>query len=70
MPVAAGWRAAGRVRSARHAGSVDVFLEAVGVAQPGDVLVIDNGGRAVGALPAEGFTFHRRARARAPDAAS
>ena len=44
-PVVAGWRIAGRVRPARHAGSVDVFLEACGLAAPGDVLVIDNGGR-------------------------
>ena len=44
-PVVAGWRLAGPVRPARHAGSVDVFLEACGLAAPGDVLVIDNGGR-------------------------
>jgi 4-hydroxy-4-methyl-2-oxoglutarate aldolase len=36
---------AGRVRSARHYGSVDIFLEALEHAQPGDVLVVDNGGR-------------------------
>jgi hypothetical protein len=30
---------------ARHYGSVDVFLEAFGRAEQGDVLVIDNGGR-------------------------
>ncbi|PPF74925.1 RraA family protein [Pseudoclavibacter sp. Z016] len=35
----------GRVRPARHAGSVDVFLEAFENAAPGDVLVVDNGGR-------------------------
>ncbi|ALN64145.1 demethylmenaquinone methyltransferase [Lysobacter antibioticus] len=35
----------GRVRPARHYGSVDVFLEAIGLATPGDVLVVDNGGR-------------------------
>src|SRR4029453_11475302 len=29
----------------RHFGSVDVFLEAMQSAQPGEVLVIDNGGR-------------------------
>jgi regulator of RNase E activity RraA len=28
-----------------HYGSVDVFLEAFGRAEPGDVLVVDNGGR-------------------------
>lgn len=44
-PVAAGWRAAGRALPARHYGSVDVFLEALGQAAPGDVLVVDNGGR-------------------------
>ncbi|RCH70071.1 RraA family protein [Streptomyces sp. SDr-06] len=40
-----GHRIAGRVLPARHYGSVDVFLEAFGRAEPGDVLVIDNGGR-------------------------
>jgi regulator of RNase E activity RraA len=40
-----GSRLAGRVSPARHAGSVDVFLEAIGTAAPGDVLVADNGGR-------------------------
>jgi 4-hydroxy-4-methyl-2-oxoglutarate aldolase len=44
-PVVAGQRLAGRVLPARHYGSVDVFLEAFGRAQAGDVLVIDNGGR-------------------------
>jgi 4-hydroxy-4-methyl-2-oxoglutarate aldolase len=44
-PVVAGQRVAGRVRPARHYGSVDVFLEAFGRAEAGDVLVIDNGGR-------------------------
>jgi 4-hydroxy-4-methyl-2-oxoglutarate aldolase len=38
-------RIAGRALPARHYGSVDVFLEAMQAAQPGDVLVIDNGGR-------------------------
>jgi 4-hydroxy-4-methyl-2-oxoglutarate aldolase len=36
---------AGRVLPARHAGSVDIFLEAMGNAQPGDILAIDNEGR-------------------------
>jgi regulator of RNase E activity RraA len=40
-----GARLAGRVAPARHAGSVDVFLEALEDAAPGDVLVADNGGR-------------------------
>jgi regulator of RNase E activity RraA len=35
----------GRARPARHAGSVDVFLEALEQAAPGDVLVVDNAGR-------------------------
>jgi 4-hydroxy-4-methyl-2-oxoglutarate aldolase len=43
--VEAGWRVAGRVLPVRHYGSVDVFLEAFGRAEAGDVLVIDNGGR-------------------------
>lgn len=43
--VVPGHRIAGRARPARHYGSVDVFLEAFGRAGPGDVLVIDNGGR-------------------------
>ncbi|MFJ8042629.1 RraA family protein [Kitasatospora sp. NPDC096147] len=43
--VVPGQRVAGRVLPVRHYGSVDVFLEAYGGARPGDVLVIDNGGR-------------------------
>ncbi|TQI93670.1 RraA family protein [Amycolatopsis cihanbeyliensis] len=43
--VVPGSRLAGRVAPARHAGSVDVFLEALERAEPGDVLVVDNGGR-------------------------
>jgi 4-hydroxy-4-methyl-2-oxoglutarate aldolase len=43
--VVAGHQIAGRALPARHYGSVDVFLEALGDARPGDVLVIDNGGR-------------------------
>src|SRR4051812_35045130 len=38
-------RLAGRALPARHYGSVDVFLEAFGRAAPGDVLVVDDGGR-------------------------
>jgi 4-hydroxy-4-methyl-2-oxoglutarate aldolase len=37
---------AGRAVPARHYGSVDVFLEAFSSAEPGDVLVVDNAGRA------------------------
>jgi 4-hydroxy-4-methyl-2-oxoglutarate aldolase len=29
----------------RHYGSVDIFLEVIGAAEPGDILVIDNGVR-------------------------
>ncbi len=43
--VVPGSRLAGRVCPARHVGSVVVFLEAFEVAAPGDVLVVDNGGR-------------------------
>ena len=43
--VVPGHRLAGRALPARHYGSVDVFLEALGHAEPGDVLVVDNGGR-------------------------
>lgn len=43
--VVPGSRVAGRVLPARHAGSVDVFLEAFDGAGAGDVLVVDNGGR-------------------------
>ena len=44
-PVVSGMRLAGRVLPAKHFGSVDVFLEAMESSEPGDVLVIDNGGR-------------------------
>lgn len=40
-----GAKVAGRALPARHYGSVDVFLEALGEAEAGDVLVVDNGGR-------------------------
>jgi 4-hydroxy-4-methyl-2-oxoglutarate aldolase len=40
-----GSTAAGPARPARHAGSVDVFLEAIAASQRGDILIIDNGGR-------------------------
>ncbi len=40
-----GSRLAGRASPARHVGSVDIFLEAFEGAAPGDVLVVDNGGR-------------------------
>src|SRR4026208_1931007 len=44
-PVTPNQRLAGPAPPARLFGSVDVFLEAMQGAQPGDVLVIDNGGR-------------------------
>ncbi|MFK0295360.1 RraA family protein [Streptomyces sp. NPDC090442] len=43
--VVPGHRVAGRALPARHYGSVDIFLEAFTDSRPGDVLVIDNGGR-------------------------
>jgi regulator of RNase E activity RraA len=45
-PLRAEQRVAGRARPTRHAGSTDVFLEAIAAAAAGDVLVIDNTGRA------------------------
>ena len=44
-PLIPGSRIAGRVLPVRHYGSVDVFLEAMETARPGDILVIDNNGR-------------------------
>ncbi len=44
-PVAPGSRVAGRALPVRHYGSVDVFLEAFGASEPGDVIVVDNAGR-------------------------
>lgn len=44
-PVIPGTRLAGRALPVRHAGSVDVYLEALERVEPGDVLVVDNGGR-------------------------
>lgn len=43
--IAPGSRFSGRALPVRHAGSVDIFLEVLERAEPGDVLVIDNGGR-------------------------
>lgn len=40
-----GMRCAGRALPTRHVGSVDIFLEVLQHARPGDVLVVDNGGR-------------------------
>lgn len=44
-PLAPSMRAAGRVLPAEHAGSVDVFIEAVRGSEAGDVLVVGNQGR-------------------------
>ncbi|MEZ0446901.1 RraA family protein [Cellulomonas sp. ICMP 17802] len=44
-PLWPGIHLVGHARPAQHVGSVDVFLEALGHASPGDVLVVDNGGR-------------------------
>lgn len=44
-PLWNGTHLVGRICPARHVGSVDVFLEAVEHAAPGDVLMVDNGGR-------------------------
>ena len=44
-PLTIGFHIAGRVLPVRHYGSVDIFLEAMGAAQQGDILVIDNEGR-------------------------
>jgi len=44
-PVVSGSRVTGRALPVQHFGSVDIFLEAMQSADPGDVLVIDNEGR-------------------------
>ena len=44
-PIWGGAHIVGRAQPARHYGSVDVFLEALERAAPGDVLVVDNAGR-------------------------
>jgi 4-hydroxy-4-methyl-2-oxoglutarate aldolase len=44
-PVTPNQRLAGLALPVRHFGSVDVFLEAMQGAHPGDILIIDNGGR-------------------------
>jgi len=44
-PVAGAMRCAGPARPVRHAGSIDVFLEALETSAPGEVLVVDNAGR-------------------------
>ena len=44
-PISIKHHIAGRVLPARHYGSVDIFLEAMGNSEEGDILVIDNNGR-------------------------
>ena len=44
-PLLPDMRCAGRVRPVRHVGSIDIFFEVLQGAAPGEVLVIDNGGR-------------------------
>jgi regulator of RNase E activity RraA len=44
-PLRAEMKVLGPARPAKHAGSTDVFLEAIAASSPGDVLVIDNVGR-------------------------
>jgi len=44
-PLLSGSHIAGRVLPVRHYGSVDIFIEAMRKAEPGDILVIDNSGR-------------------------
>jgi regulator of RNase E activity RraA len=45
VAVTPGARLSGRALPVQHVGSVDIFLEALESSAPGDVLVIDNGGR-------------------------
>jgi regulator of RNase E activity RraA len=45
-PLVPGKRVAGRVLPVKYYGSVDIFLEAMQTAEYGDVLVVDNAGRA------------------------
>lgn len=45
-PLIPGSHIAGQALPVRHYGSVDSFLEAMGTAERGDILVVDNGGRA------------------------
>lgn len=43
--ISPGMEVRGRALPVRHVGSIDVFFEALEHAKPGDVIVIDNGGR-------------------------
>ncbi len=44
-PLVPNMQCRGRARPVRHVGSIDIFFEALEDSKPGDVLVIDNGGR-------------------------
>lgn len=44
-PITPDMEVRGRVRPVRHVGSIDVFFELLEHAAPGEVIVIDNGGR-------------------------
>ena len=44
-PLVGNMQCAGRARPVRHVGSIDIFFEALEGVKPGEVLVIDNGGR-------------------------
>ena len=44
-PVLSASKIGGRVLPVRHVGSVDIFLEVFEQTEPGDVMVVDNGGR-------------------------
>jgi 4-hydroxy-4-methyl-2-oxoglutarate aldolase len=44
-PLLGNMRCAGRARPVRHVGSIDIFFQALEGAAPGEILVIDNGGR-------------------------
>ena len=45
QPLVEDMRCVGRARPVRHVGSIDIYLEALEGAKPGEVLVVDNGGR-------------------------
>lgn len=45
QPLVRSMRCVGRARPVRHVGSIDIFFEALQGATPGEILVIDNGGR-------------------------
>lgn len=44
-PIAGNMECRGQARPVRHVGSIDIFLEALDGVTPGDIFVIDNGGR-------------------------